>query len=475
MYLDTPLLIRALGYASPELEAPAVELMSLLVASQARLPSFESTLSELRGVIQAAASGQGRAGGFANGEVAREFHHWGIKRADADILAGQLPSALGDLHVRIVPAPPHAAEWMVDEPSFQEILGSRVKYRHEATMLRDLEAVPAVHRLRQGQRPPVLEDSSAILVTTNTSLVRASREFFRLEEDGHSWPHAMLDTDLATRMWLKTPLRAPDLPRKRTMADCYAALRPSEALWNRWLNEIDRTAKRDDFSDSQLDIMRFSPDAQRALMDMTFGSESALDDNTVEQVLATAEAAITAPVQAELDERPRISAERVAKKIGVALLVILIALLVAATAVTIASFIVPVLQGAWWLRVVAGGLLVLAVLTGLAGSLIGWSARAYTKKMEAQLSGRLHRRSLCRIGEGCLPHRPPAQRCNFISLRRPKRAGSGGPPARGQTECVRPEGLPRGARVLRATGGRPVVSRHRPAHRHAAGQVPGAT
>lgn len=445
MYLDTPLLIRALGYAGPELEAPAAELLSLLVASQARLACFESTLSELRGVIQAAASGQGRAGGFANGEVAREFHRRGIKRADADILAGQLPSALGDLHVRIVPAPPHAAEWIVDEPSFQEILGSRVKYRHEATMLRDLEALTAVHRLRQGQRPSVLEDSTAILVTTNTSLVRASREFFRQEEDGHSWPHAMLDTDLATLMWLKTPMRAPDLPRKRIMADCYAALRPSEALWNRWLNEIDRTAQRGDFSDSQLDIMRFSPDAQRALMDTTFGSESALDDNTVEQVLATAEAAITAPVQAELDEqrtlreaaeteaarerekresadaareaaeaansalesdkqqrheRLRISAERVAKKVGVALFVVLFVLLVAATAVTIASFFVPVLQSAWWLRVVAGGLLVLAVLAGLAGSLSGWNARDYTKKVEAQLSGHLHRRSLRRIGEG---------------------------------------------------------------------------
>jgi hypothetical protein len=301
VYLDTPLLIRALGYAGPELEAPAVELLTLLSASRARLACFEATLSELRGVVQGAASSPGR-GWIGNSEVAREFHRRHLKRADVDILVGQLEEAMSRLNIRVMPSPPHAVDWTVDEGLFQEILSRHVKYRQEATLLGDLDALTAVHRLRKGQRPSMFEDSKAVFLTTNTSLVATSREFFRREEDGHSWPHAMLDTDLATLMWLKTPLRAPDLPRKRIMADCYAALRPSDSLWNKWLNEIDRTAQSGDYSDSQLDIMRFSPDAQRALMDTTFGSESALNDRTIQRVLATAQAKITAPVQAELEE-----------------------------------------------------------------------------------------------------------------------------------------------------------------------------
>ncbi|MHB8219681.1 MAG: tudor domain-containing protein [Acidimicrobiales bacterium] len=103
--------------------------------------------------------------------------------------------------------------------------------------------------------------------------MKASHEFFRMEEADHVWPHAMLDTNLATLVWLKQPHRAPDLPRKQIVADCYAALHPDDKMWNRWLAEIQRIADNGDYGDAALDIMRFSPDAQRALMDVTLGDE----------------------------------------------------------------------------------------------------------------------------------------------------------------------------------------------------------
>ena len=61
----------------------------------------------------------------------------------------------------------------------------------------------------------MLENARAIFLTTNSSLVAASREFFQgeAEDANHAWPHAMLDTSLATLVWLKQPQRAPDLPR----------------------------------------------------------------------------------------------------------------------------------------------------------------------------------------------------------------------------------------------------------------------
>ena len=215
----------------------------------------------------------------------------------------------------------------------------------------------------------------------------------------------MLDTDVATLMWLKTPRKAPDLPRKRIMADCYAALRPSDALWNRWLNEIDRTAKSGSYSDSQLDIMRYSPDAQRALMDMTFGAEEAVTDQTVDQVLTSAKAAITAPLEAELAERKQVHSRlrerdlKRAKRWGSALFVALLVVLAGAAAVTAAAFFVPVLSGAWWLRILVGVVLVTAVIATLAGWISGWNARDFVQGRELRLAQWLHRRSLRRVGQ----------------------------------------------------------------------------
>jgi len=39
---------------------------------------------------------------------------------------------------------------------------------------------------------------------------------------------------------MNMPLQAPpDLPRKRIIADCYAATQPSETLWHRFVHELE--------------------------------------------------------------------------------------------------------------------------------------------------------------------------------------------------------------------------------------------
>ena len=90
------------------------------------------------------------------------------------------------------------------------------------------------------------------------------------------------------------------ISRVQILADCYVALHPGERMWNRWLVEIQRIADTGDYSDEDLAIMRFSPDAQRALMDVTMGEETAIDERTVPQVLASAAETITAPMCSEL-------------------------------------------------------------------------------------------------------------------------------------------------------------------------------
>src|SRR5207249_4866764 len=104
----------------------------------------------------------------------------------------------------------------------------------------DLDSLTAIYRLRQGEFPYRLELSRAIFVTTNSSLAKASSRFFR-EEYGDAAsrvPHCTLDHVLAMIVWLKTPLKAPNLPRVRIIADSYAALNPPVALWKEYLDEI---------------------------------------------------------------------------------------------------------------------------------------------------------------------------------------------------------------------------------------------
>jgi hypothetical protein len=431
VYLDTPFLLRLLGFQGEELSAPATELVELLRDLGAVLACFDRTLSELRGVLQGAQLyGTGR-----QTAVGLHFRAQGLKRSDVDLLIAGLPESFRSRRIAVVPFPGYSERTSVDETSFREILEKTVRYSSDSTMQHDLDAIVAVHRLRGGGIQPILEESKAIFLTTNTNLVKASRRFFSAQYDGHSWPHAITDTVLATLVWLKRPLQAPDLPRKQIMADCYAALRPPPNLWNQWLNEIEQESKKGTFTDAQLDIMRFSPEAQRALMDKTFGDPSALSANTLNEVLAVAEAQITAPVAEELrvertlraeaeaaadrlkiardaavavvkervqrhHERLRVKAERRARHFGRGVFALLLVVIVAGILAPMFGWgVLPGPHPAVVLRILGICVSAFAALATVAGAGWGWNISAFAGRIEGWIAPILHRRYVRKFGE----------------------------------------------------------------------------
>lgn len=461
VYLDTPFLLRRMGYLGEELEAPAIELTDLLLAYGARLACFDRTVSEVKGVLSAAAGGWGRSGSRSS-DVSQYLRSRGLRRADIELQVAELPDMLKRLKITVLSTPGYSEALLVDEKSFEDVLRARVRYSFDGTLFHDLHALVAIYRLRHGRAQPILEASSAIFLTTNARLVKASREFFRDDGDRFSWPLAILDSDLATLVWLKQPMKAPELPRKQILADCYAALHPEPPLWNRWLNEIEKTAASGTFSDAQLDIMRFSPDAQRALMDRTLGNPKAIDERTLREVLRDAEARISAPALAALEEerfrreeaeaetgRERAAREAVeqvmadnraqdqgeietghanatreavkqaladdrarrhgvlqriahARARGLCRVLFAVMLLVFAGGVFTALMGVAVVPGphlSLWLRVPALVVAVVVAVVTVAGAGWGFNLRDFSRKVERRLGPWLHRRAIRRLGE----------------------------------------------------------------------------
>lgn len=438
VYLDTPFLLRLLGYLGDELAAPASELVELLLRYGARLACFDATLSELRGVLSSALGGFDRPVSSRRDDVTQHLRRKGIRRADLQLRIAELPGELTRRRIHVTAAPGYQAKPEVDEAALQRVLEQRVAYVHESTLLHDLNALVAVHRLRGGRAMPILEEATAIFLTTNAALVRAGREFFRLDDDAFSWPPAILDTDLATLVWLKEPFSAPDLPRKQIVADCYAALHPDQAMWSRYLDEIEHTAASGTYSESQLDVMKFSPEAQRALMDRTLGDVDAIDERTVAQVLADAEATITAPARAEAESerarretaeseiareraareaaevvrvelerereqrhaRLRATAERNAHRCGLLVFVFLLA--VVATGLAIPLLGVGPIPGPHvpgWLRIAVPVLVTVASLVAIASAGWGFSLRSWTRNFERWFADVVHKRALRKLGE----------------------------------------------------------------------------
>jgi hypothetical protein len=300
LYLDTPFLLELVDCKGAAFVAPARELVELAKRNGARVACFERTLMELTGVIQGTTMPSGKYW-RANNDVAIYFAEKGLRPADIELKAGQLKPELAKLGISVLSAPKYEASLSVDEDALRAELDKRISYVRDTTRDHDVDALTAVHRLRGGRTPPILEESRAIFVTKNESVVNAARSFFH-EGGGLAWPPALLDVDLATLLWVKRPSEAPDLPRKRVLADCYAALRPTPALWNQCLDEIGRLAAKGEISEADVELMRLSPEAQRTLMRRTLGDPKALTAQVATDSLNAARLAAQQPVIIELRE-----------------------------------------------------------------------------------------------------------------------------------------------------------------------------
>lgn len=311
IYFDTNFLLRALGTAGEAIKVSCIELLELLYEQNADLKCFEHTFDEMRGVLHAAANALRRPDGIRGnyGETIEYFIRQRSQPSDVEFEIARLEKKLNGLRVRIKPRPPQTDPLAVNEVMLETVLKKEVGYQRPDALRNDVDSLTAIYRLRAGRFPVHIESCDALFITTNPSLAKAGVVYFR-EGEGKAFtgsvPICLTDSVLTTLLWLKKPLDVGDLPRKRIIADCYAALNPSDSLWKRFLQEIDRLEKQGDITEDDYHLLRLSMEARSALVNITLGDVSAFSEGTIEEVLEKAKASARAKTEESLrDERAK--------------------------------------------------------------------------------------------------------------------------------------------------------------------------
>jgi hypothetical protein len=321
IYFDTPFLIRTLGLVGPEYEAPGRELLMLLETNGAILRCFRHSMFEVKGVLHGTAEDLSSDGGALGGPLSttRYFREKGYGPSEAIRLRNGLEKMLGDLHVGVVDAPPYSDTAWVNEEELASKLMNAVGYRQTDTRDRDSESISAIYRLRGGEYPDRLESCKAIFVTTNTGVVAASASFYAAQgnQSRAAIPLCVLDYPLTVLAWLKTPLKAPDLPRKAVIADCYAALNPPEKLWKSYVSRVDELASNDEISSDEYHVLRDSLEARRTLMQVTHGDPDAFVEGSTREIFERALENVRAEDRTKL-AKTTLELDRVKAELGAA-------------------------------------------------------------------------------------------------------------------------------------------------------------
>jgi len=304
VYFDTPFLLNALGYGGEAQREPCVELLELFYEMGADLRCFAHTRDEIRGVLESFANQlQTEDTGVTPGpDVLRNFRSIGYSKTDVMMLSNDLEKDLKALRIRVVDKPSHSEyEYQVDEDALCEILEEGVDYSRPQQISRDVDSISAIMRLRRGRRPVRIEESGALFVTTNSALVGVVQRHFSDGSKASDVSPCLTDYTLTNLLWLKKPTSAPDLPRKRIIADCYAATRPTERLWRLYLEEIDRLKQKDGLTPDEYYLLRYSIATESALMEITMGEVEGFTQGTVPEILERVLSVIEAKKQAEVD------------------------------------------------------------------------------------------------------------------------------------------------------------------------------
>lgn len=412
LYLDTPIVIRALGLEGDSRQQAGKELMELVKGLGGSFRIFTHTRDEIEKVIKGAADHLDMEGG--RGAIVAEMRRQGKKRSDLYMMTARLDTLLADLGITIRSTPKYEDVFQIDELAFEEALADEVAYYNPRAREYDINSVRSIYELRKGLSPRILERAHAVLVTSNSGFARAAYRYGRDIEESRAVSSVIADFSLANIAWLKAPLGAPDLPAKEVLAYCYAAMQPTPQLWQRFVDEADQLEKQGDISPEDHQVLRFDLRARDEMMNLTLGDEDALSPELVRTVLDRVEAEIRAgdieKLDTEMQEhgktRDRLNRvqeefEDVQKSLfwfsrrvaSVSALVCSLLLASAVLAGSVAGLSALVRRTQTWIRIASpvGLLIIMALLLNLINNVFGYSVRDIHERIRDWLQTRMYR------------------------------------------------------------------------------------
>lgn len=326
VYIDTPIVLRLLGVSTPQQIDASQELLKMLKTALIPVRIFAHTVNEVEGVLESTAGNLRKSRSkvasstmhlsSTGREVVEHFIQSGRGAADVEEVLAELDHRLKVLGVRVEDRPDPVVAMTVDEAKLDDVLQTAVGYKSRQAKQRDLQSITAIHLLRRGRSARQLGDCQALFVTTNSALVRGSTRFFKNEGLNGGTSHLMTESEFVTQLWIRSPAKSPDLPRKTLIADAYAALNPPGRLWDKYVEEIEKLEAAGTVDEHQVARLVFSTSARSALLDLSLGDADSVEADTVGQVLQRADAALVDPIAQEYEAKQQKLANQQAAEIA---------------------------------------------------------------------------------------------------------------------------------------------------------------
>ncbi len=302
-FIDTPIILRALGFNSEESEHEAKLLFTMLRDLGGILRVFDHTLEETESLLRSTIDSYDNSG--KNYMLNSWAKRRGYGKADIEVMLSKLPLMLRNLYLTVVPRPNQAIPIAFTEDDIESVVRAKVGQVFDKTIYYDVLSVRSIVILRRAVTPYHLEDSKAVLVTSNATLAKSMFELCSSVPSCARVSPVISNFSLANLAWLKRPATA-DIPDLNLAIACESALEPSDAYWREFLREAELLEARGQISAVDLQALRADPVARKELMHLTLGEDKTLGAQTYKDIVESVKRHYTQEKDVELQaERER--------------------------------------------------------------------------------------------------------------------------------------------------------------------------
>lgn len=300
--MDSPIVFALLGMDSEARKESYEKLLREMKKFGCELHIFDQNFQEVDGII-ARASGWAKSAEYdirkAN-NATKFFHDSQMSELDISDYCGSLEIKLNNMGITVI-----STNYDISEASFQEDEKKlfdmiEKKYSHQGCLLPDekkksiyidIRSIIMIYRKRQGQQATQIQKAKHLLLTSNNAIANISKNYESNQSINAGHIPACVSADLfGAIMWLNTPLDLMDYQKDKLLADCYAFLRPSKALIDKYINSLEDARNADQIDEKLFLFLRSHKVVLDSLMDVTKGDYARFNSKTYIEVYEDIEA-----------------------------------------------------------------------------------------------------------------------------------------------------------------------------------------
>ena len=285
-YLDTRIIINALGLHLKEEKDSSLEMISMLKEKGAKLFCFEHNLREINDIILAYKFSLINPHQNNSHNTLETWDNLNYTITDVERYQSLLNKKIEELGLSIIPAPEitNSKNYPFNDNELSVRINENMTYGNMSAVETDIKSVASIFLLREGNRPTEIEKAKAIFVTSNIKLTNVVNLF--LKENNICPSHEEIspiitDIDLSSIVWLKCYSTHKNYPIQKLIEYSLTSLEPTPQMLKTFFDFIDKIKNEGDLSEDEAVIIRTDLFCKKELAIMTNGDVNSITKETV--------------------------------------------------------------------------------------------------------------------------------------------------------------------------------------------------